>query len=53
MLFNVHVKEVICVFRSVGRNYPNSYRSILLGEAKGNCDAAIKTEERGEIIVQG
>ncbi len=43
MLFSVLVPEVMRVFRAVGMNYPNSYRSEF-NEAKGGYDVVIKTE---------
>ncbi|MDH6165534.1 hypothetical protein M2282_000662 [Variovorax boronicumulans] len=52
MLFGVPVGEVIRVFKSVGENYPNSYRSSF-SEAKRDYDVIIKTEKRGEISIRG
>ena len=43
MLFSVLVPEVMRVFRAVGMNYPNSYRSEF-NEPKGGYDVVIKTE---------
>jgi hypothetical protein len=50
MLFSVSVREIVRVFKSVGKNYPNSYRS-KFNEAKRDYDVIIKTERRGEISV--
>ena len=52
MLFSVSVPEVMRVFRAVGKNYPNSYRSEF-NEAKGDYDVVIKTEKRGVVTVRG
>src|SRR5258706_5011230 len=52
MLFGVPISEVIRVFKSVGKNYPNYYRSEF-NEAKGDYDVIVKTEKRGEISVRG
>lgn len=51
-LFNVSIAEEIRVFRAVGNNDPNVYRSNF-NNAKGDYDVVIKTERRGENTVQG
>jgi hypothetical protein len=49
---SVPIGEVIRVFKSVGENYPNFYRSSF-NEAKRDYDVVIKTEKRGEISIRG
>jgi hypothetical protein len=51
-LINVHLSEVIRVFKAVGENDPNLFRSEF-NEAKGDYDVFIRTEKRGAITVHG
>lgn len=52
MLFRVPISEVIRVFKSVGKNYPDYYHSSF-NEAKRDYDVIIKTEKGGGISARG